>query len=507
MTKTRPPRTMTAKARTSVAASKGSARLQTRRPKRAPAAPPETIAEAGRRLRDGSLTCRQLTAAYLEGIARIDYRLRAFITVTEEQALATADALDAELRSGRDRGPLHGIPVVYKDLFDTAGVLTTAGSGLFRHRVPTEDATVVRKLQRAGTVMLGKTNLTEFATCTSGFNRDFGDTVNPWNLDHVVGGSSSGSAAAVAASLTMVGVGSDTGGSIRIPASWTGIVGVRPTFGLTSLHGAYPRAYSLDTCGPMARSVADAAQLLNAMTGYDPRYAQSIRSPRVDYTAELGRGVKGLRLGIIDKFTFENIDPEVGNAVRTAIDQLGKLGADVRTVKIPLLTGALKHSSIFNILLYEFKQIMGERYRAAANKGESFGTVVRANMAKAEGVTRDDYLKALSERPGQIAEVKRVFEEVDALITPTVPVVAPPLTAEPGADIYDRGRQFNLPFSYLGMPAVTVPCGFSSASLPIGMLVIGPQLQEALVLRIAAAYEAGTRLGARRPPVHIAAEA
>jgi aspartyl-tRNA(Asn)/glutamyl-tRNA(Gln) amidotransferase subunit A len=499
------PRAKTAKSRPSkprAAAAKSPARS-----KRSASALPETVAEAARRLRAGTLTCRQLAAAYLEGIARLDHKLRAFVTVTEDEALARADALDAELRAGRDRGPLHGVPVVYKDLYDTAGVLTTAGSGLFRQRIPDEDATIVRKLDRAGTVMLGKTNLTELATCTSGFNRDFGDTANPWNVDHAVGGSSSGTAAAVAAGLTLVGVGSDTGGSIRIPASWTGIVGVRPTFGLVSLHGAWPRAWSLDTCGPMTRTVADAALLFNAMTGYDPRYPKSIRAPRVDYTAELDRGVKGLRLGVIDNFTFENVDAEVGEAVRAAVERLRKLGADVRPVRIPLLTGALKHSSIFNVLLYEFKQILGERYRAAPDKGEAFGPVVRANMARAAGVTAEDYRRALAERPAQVAEVVRVFEQVDALITPTVPIVAPPMTQPQGSDAYDRGRQFNLPIGYLGLPAVTVPCGFSAAGLPIGMQVIGAHLQEARILRIAAAYESATGFTSRRPPVHIATPA
>ncbi len=466
---------------------------------------PGSIAEAGRRLREGSLTAVALTRACLDGIARLEPKLKAFITVTDEQALESAAALDAELRKGKDRGPLHGIPIVHKDLYDTAGILTTVGSEFFRGRVPQEDATVVRKWKAAGTVMLGKTNMNEFAAGTSGTNKAFGDVSNPWDLARSAGGSSSGTGAAIAAGLCLGGSGSDTGGSIRIPASWSGIVGIRPTFGLVSLHGVYPRAYSLDCGGPLARTVGDVALLLNAMTGYDPRYRYSIRAPRVGYTEGLGKGVKGLRLGIIENYTFRDVDPEVADAVQTAADQLAKLGAEVKTVKIPLLGGPLEYSFLFDILLYEFNQILGEQYRATRNKEEMFGPIVRANIAKGETISKETYEKALAQRPRQIAEVKQVFREVDALLTPTMPTVAPLLTA--GSDVYDRGRQFNIPISFLGLPSVSVPCGFSPAGLPIGLLVIGNELQEALLIRIAAAYEAATKFYQRRPPVHISSEA
>ncbi|WP_333842654.1 amidase [Pelomicrobium sp.] len=465
---------------------------------------PGTIAEAAYRLRTGTLTATDLARACLEGIARLEHRLKAFITVTEDEALEAAETLEAELKQGKDRGPLHGIPIVHKDLYDTAGVLTTIGSELFRQRVPREDATVVRKLKVAGTVMLGKTNLSEFAAGTSGTNRAFGDTANPWDLARSAGGSSSGTAAAVAAGLCLGGTGSDTGGSIRIPASWSGIVGLRPTFGLVSLHGCHPRAYSLDCGGPLARTVADVAILLNAMVGYDPRYRHSIRAPKVDYTAHLGKGVKGLRLGIVEGYTFRDVDQEVGDAIQAAADRLAELGAQVKTVGVPVLNDPAGHSSLLDVLLYEFNQILGAQYRAIENKEEMFEPIVRANILRGEAISRETYEKLLAERPKRMAAMKVVFREVDALLTPTTPTVAPPLDADP--EVFDRARRFNLPVSFLGLPALSVPCGFSAAGLPIGLQLVADTLQEALLLRIAAAYEEATRFYRRRPSVHIARE-
>lgn len=459
---------------------------------------PATIAEAGKRLRNGSLTSEALTRAYLKCIEQLEPKLAAFITLTEEQALTTAAAMDVELKKGKDRGPLHGIPIVHKDLYDTAGIATTVGSEFFRNRVPQEDATVVRKLKAAGAVMLGKTNMNEFAAGTSGTNKAFGDTHNPWDLTRSAGGSSSGTGAAIAAGLCLGGTGSDTGGSIRIPASWSGIVGIRPTFGLVSLAGVYPRAYSLDCGGPLAPTVVDCAILLNAMAGYDSRYKYSIRAPKEDYIAGLNRGVRGLRLGIVENYTFRDVDPEVAEAVKAAADRLASLGAEVKTVKIPLLGGPLEYSFLFNILLYEFNQILGDQYRAA--KKELFGPIVQANIAKGETISKETYEKALAERPKQITEVKEVFKQVDALLTPTMPTVAPLLTA--GSEVYDRGRQFNIPISFLGLPSVSVPCGFGPTGLPIGLLIIGNDLQEGLLLRIAAAFEAATDFHKQRPPVY-----
>ncbi len=461
---------------------------------------PTTIIEAGRRLRDGSLSSEALTKAYLQCIKQLEPQLNAFITLMEEQALETATARDAELRAGEDRGPLHGIPIVHKDIYDTAGVLTTVGSEFFEGRVPEEDATVVGRLNEAGVVVLGKTNMNEFAAGVSGTNAFYGDTHNPWDLSRSPGGSSSGTGTAIAAGLCLRGTGTDTGGSVRVPASWCGITGIRPTYGLVSLAGVYPRAYSLDTAGPLAHSVADVAVLLDHMAGYDLKDPNSSRNQIAGgYTDNLEEGVRGLRLGIVKDYTFRDVDPEVASAVQAAADTLAGLGAEIETIEIPVLV-ELDYAELFNnVLLYEFNQILGEQYRATEDKSV-FGPTVQENIEKGSQISRETYEDALEERPRQIEQAQEAFEKVDALLTPTLPMVAPPLTA--GTDVYNRGRQFTLPFSFLELPCISVPGGLSSGGLPIGLLIVGNRFEEALILRIAAAFEAATGFHKQHPPIY-----
>jgi len=461
---------------------------------------PQTIGEAALRLREGSITCVDLAKVCIGCIKRLNPLVNALITVTEERALEAAATLDTELQTGKDRGCLHGIPIVHKDLFDTRGITTTLGSKLHENRVPDSDATVVALLEAAGTVLVGKTNMAEFASNGSGKNVFYGDVHNPWDAARSAGGSSSGTAAAVAARLCLGGTGTDTGGSIRIPASWSGIVGMRPTFGLISLAGAFPRASSLDCAGPLGRTVGDVAMLLGAMVGYDHRYPHSIKAEREDYTEQCNKDVKGLRLATVENYSFRDVDPDVASAVTAAIDELSRLGAEIHTVKIPLLTAPLNYSFLFSILLYEFNQVLGNQYRTASSPTESFGAIVRANLHAGAQVKRETYEKALAERPKQLAEFREAFAEADALITPTMPTVAPLLTA--GSDIYDRGRQFNIPISYLGLPSISVPCGFTPTGLPIGLLITGDALREGTLIRIAAAYERSTRFYERAPPLH-----
>jgi aspartyl-tRNA(Asn)/glutamyl-tRNA(Gln) amidotransferase subunit A len=460
---------------------------------------PTSIADAGRGLRSRAFSCEELTRAYLRAIDELQPRLNAFITITGEQAIEQARRLDAELKAGKDRGPLHGIPVVHKDLYDTEGVRTTVGSEFFKERFPKVDATVVRRMAQAGVVSLGKTHMNEFAAGTSGTNAYFRDAHNPWDLARSPGGSSSGTGAAIAAGLCLGGTGSDTGGSIRVPSAWNNITGIRPTFGRVSLSGVYPRAYSLDVAGPMARSVADVAALLQAMVGHDPGYKDSVKSSDEDFSAQLGAGVAGLRIGIIENYTFRDVDPDVAKAVEEAGRTLAKLGAQVSTVRIPMLAGPLEYSSLFNILLYEFNQILGPEYRATANKS-LFGPIVQGNIARGEKVSREFYEKALAERAEQKAAFRQVFGRVDALLTPTLPTVAPLLSAS--GDTYDRGRQFMLPFSWVGVPSISLPCGFDTSGLPIGAQLVGDEMRESMLLRIAAAYEDATGFHRKRPPVH-----
>ncbi len=459
---------------------------------------PETIADAGKGIRSGAYSSEQLTKTYLRAIAELDPKLNAFLTVTGDQAVNQARLMDQELRAGRDRGPLHGIPIVHKDLYDTAGVRTTVGSESFKNRVPSADATAVLRLAKAGAITLGKTNMNEFAAGVSGTNAFFGDTHNPWDLMRSPGGSSSGTGAAIAAGLCLGGTGSDTGGSIRVPASWNGITGIRPTFGRVSLKGVYPRAYSLDCGGPLARSVGDVAMLLQAMVGPDQGYAHSVRQEDENFSRDLHRGIRGMKIGVIENYTYRDVDPDVAKAVETATQTLEGLGASVIRVRIPMLAGTLEYSSLFNILLYEFNQILGDEYRASLDKSV-FGPIVRGNIDRGAKVSREFYDNAVRQRSQQQASFREVFKQVDALLTPTMPTVAPLLSAS--GDTYDRGRQFTLPFSWVGVPSISVPCGFDAKGLPIGMQIIGDDMQEALLLRIASAYEASTSFHLKHPPL------
>lgn len=460
---------------------------------------PGSIGEAGKLLRSGRVSVTEMITTYLRGARQLEPTLNPFITITEAHALATAAVLDRELRRGDTRGPLHGIPVVYKDNIDTAGLPTTLGSAFYSTRVATSDAQVVRKLKAAGAVLVGKANMNEFAAGVAGLNQFYGNVGNPWDLSRWPGGSSSGSGVSVSAGLALAGLGTDTGVSIRGPASWLGLVGVRPSYGRVSVRGTFPRAYSLDTVGPLTRNVEDAALVLNAISGYDPLDPYAVPSPHDDFTDELKRGVKGLRLGIVEDFSFRNVDPEVERVVRKAVRELGDRGARIKTVKIPLLSGPIDFRYPLTILLYEFNQILGDIYRAEPDKSK-FGPVVQANIAQGELITDAEYDAAMARRPGEIEEIRDVFDGVDAFITPTHAIVAPPLTVNAEGD--PAVRQFTVPISYTGFPAVSVPCGFTSAGLPVGMQIIADDFEEQLLFRIAAVVEKNTRGLPATPPIH-----
>jgi aspartyl-tRNA(Asn)/glutamyl-tRNA(Gln) amidotransferase subunit A len=460
---------------------------------------PGSITVASSRIRDRQLSVTELTSACLRSAKEFQPTLKAFITLTEDQAMATARELDRELEEGRIRGPLHGIPIAYKDNIDTAGTLTTMGSEFYAKRVASSDAEVVRRLKAAGTVTVGKTNMNEFAAGVAGRNKFYGDTPNPWDTSRWSGGSSSGSGVAVAAGLCLGALGTDTGVSVRGPASWLGLVGVRASYGRVSVRGTFPRAYTFDTVGSLTHTVEDAALLLTAMAGFDPNDRYAVRSPQEDFTVGLKAGVRGVRLGIVDDFTYRNVTPEVGQAVQAAVDQLTKLGAQVKTVKVPLLSGKIDFRYPLTILLYEFNQIFGDTYRATADK-EKFGPVVHANIPQGEKITREAYEAALKQRPREIAEIREVFKTVDVLLTPTHPFVAPPFSVD--AEGNPGVRQFTVPISFTGFPAVSVPCGFSADGLPIGLQIVANDFQERLIFRVAAAYERATEFHKRRPPMY-----
>ena len=438
-------------------------------------------------MRRGELTCVELARGSLERIAALQPALNAFLTVTADAALARAAELDRELRAGADRGALHGIPFAYKDCFDTAGVRTTVGSRYFDARVPDTDADAVARLAAAGAVMVGKTNMNEFAAGTSGKNAFYGDVRNPWALERSPGGSSSGTATALAAGAVLGGIGTDCGGSIRLPAACTGIVGLRPTLGLVSTAGAFPRCFTLDAVGPLARSVRDCALVLRAIAG----------GPAQDALAGIEAGVQGVRIGVVVDFSLREVEPQVADALERALKHFASLGASVREVFIPALARSPASTAFFDILLYEFDRILGEAFRACREPEKVFGPVVCDNLRRGPHIGEAAFRKALAEREALAAAVRDALGGVDALATPAMPMETPRLDAAP--ELFDRQRRFMTPFSLTGLPALVLPCGMSAAGLPIGMQLVAGRLQEGLLFRIARAYEATTGWHTRRP--------
>ena len=464
------------------------------RPAFAQAAEPTdlTIAEAQRLVRRRDLSPLELVEAYLARIRRLDDRLNAFVTVTEERAVERARALEAELAAGRWRGPLHGIPIALKDNIDTAGVLTTAASAVFADRVPDEDAEVVTRLEAAGAIVLGKLNMHEFAYGgTSAFTHT-GPVRNPWDTDRIPGGSSGGSGAAVAARLCAGALGTDTGGSVRIPAAHCGIAGLKPTYGLASIRGIVPLSVSLDHVGPMCRSVADAALMLQPMAGYDPRGIASIEAEIPDYAGALRRRTSAMRLGVPRAF-YEDVDPQVLAAVERALGILGDLTAGTRDVELP----PLPEARTVGVEAYAYHAGLLEERR---------GLYAESTLARIEGgaeMSAADYAEARYQLALVRKAVAAVFDDVDVLVTPTLielPVSIEAAMASPLEATATLIRN-TAPFNGYGTPAITVPCGFSREGLPIGLQLCGRTLGEVDVLALAHAYEQATDWHERTPPL------
>ena len=452
-----------------------------------------TIAEAQRLVRRRDLSPVELVEAYAARIRCLDPRLNAFVTVTEERAVERARALEAELARGRWRGPLHGIPIALKDNIDTAGVLTTAGSAVYADRVPDEDAEVVTRLEAAGAVVLGKLNLHEFAYgATSAVTRT-GPVRNPWDLDRIPGGSSGGSGAAVAARLCAGALGTDTGGSVRIPAAHCGVVGLKPTYGLASIRGIVPLAVSLDHVGPMCRSVADAALMLQPLAGYDPRDVASIEADIPDYAGALLRRTSALRLGVPRAYYYDDVDPEILAAVERALGVVGDLAAETRDGDLPAppatrTVGAEAYAYHADLL---------------AERGDLYGASTRERLEGGAGQSAADYAEARHQLALARKAIAAVFEDVDILVTPTLarlPVSIKAALASPleATTILLRNTG---PFNAYGIPAITVPCGFGRGGLPIGLQLCGRALGEVDVLALAHAYEQTTEWHARTPPL------
>jgi aspartyl-tRNA(Asn)/glutamyl-tRNA(Gln) amidotransferase subunit A len=449
-----------------------------------------TLTELGAAYRARQLSPVDATRACLDRIARLDPELHAFITVTGDLAVDQARAAEAELRRGQDRGPLHGVPIALKDLVDTAGIRTTGGSGLFADRVPAEDAEVVRRLRDAGAVLLGKLNLHEMAYGASGVIGHFPVTRNPRNPAHITGGSSSGSAAAVAAGMCYAALGSDTSGSIRIPAALCGIVGFMPSYGLVSLRGVLPLSWSYDHVGPMTRSVRDAALVLQAIAGYDAADLTSIAFPAADYVAAVDGAAAGPRprIGVARAHFFEDLDPEVGAAVERALGVLAGLGAAMRDVAIAVDDDR----TVFRAESWAYHRAWVER------APERYQPETLRRIKTGEAVTAADYLEKLHELQRMRRGAPGLFADVDVIVTPTTAIPAPTLAELTARPDELRPRELVLMrttrmFDVLGTPGISVPCGTTAAGLPIGLQILGAPGADAAVLRLAAAYEAATR--------------
>jgi aspartyl-tRNA(Asn)/glutamyl-tRNA(Gln) amidotransferase subunit A len=430
---------------------------------------PASIHEARRRLRAGELTCPQLVRACLERIEALQPRLNAFLAVSADAALARAETLERELRGGADRGPLHGIPIAVKDCLDTRGIATTNGSRLHARRVPDADAEVVARLAMQGAVLVGKTNMNEFAAGTSGKNAAFGDVRHPRAPERSPGGSSSGSAVAVAAGMALGALGTDTGGSIRIPAACTGIVGLRPTLGRVPARGCFPRAPSFDVVAPLARTVEDCALLFAALVG--------------DRAEAPAPGIAGARIGVVRDFTYGGVDAAVAHAVRAALAGLERAGASVREVDVGVLADEAAAAAFMDIMLYEFHQVLGEEWRDRADRDALFGPVVRANLERGARIGEAAYRGALATRSRATSAIRAAFSRVDVLATPVLAASPPRLDAPPEA--FDRQRRFMSPFSLAGLPAISVPCGTDAQGLPVGLQLVADRLQEDRLFRIA----------------------
>ncbi len=455
-----------------------------------------TIGEAAPLIESGELSPVELTRAYLARIEAIDGRLDSYVTLTPDLALSQARQAEAEIRAGRYRGPLHGIPIALKDLYDTAGIRTTAMSRVTPDRVPSVDATTVSKLYEAGVVLLGKTAMHEFALGGPDFTSLFPPARNPWNPEHMPGGSSSGSGSAVAAGLCMGALGSDTGGSIRGPASMCGIAGVKPTFGRVSNFGVVPLSWSQDHCGPMTWTVEDSAIMLQAIAGYDPKDPTTADVPVPDYMAGLRDGVRGLTVGAPREYFYEEapgVNVEVIQAAERALETLSELGAEIRDVEIPHIRYAQTANQVI---------MMSEAYayheHNLKTRRHDYGNLVRNRFLLGGLLTASDYNQALRMRRVIKDEMAAALHEADVLVTPTYASPAPKIEGYAGGTTLTQ-PSFTGPFNVSGLPAVSTSSGLSTGGLPMGLQIVGRPFDEATALRVAYAYEQTARFIDRRP--------
>ncbi len=461
-----------------------------------------TICELSRKLRGRDISPVELTRDCLARIDKLNPTLNAYIRVTAESALEQARVAEREIQRGDYRGPLHGIPIGLKDIIDTAGTLTTAASALFKDRIPTEDAEVVRRLRAAGAIILGKQNLHEFAYGGSSMISFFGEVHNPWSTARIAGGSSGGSGASVAAALGFAAVGTDTAGSIRLPAAYCGVVGLKPTYGRVSARGVIPLSLSYDHVGPITNSVYDAALMLQVLAGYDPADPASIDAPVPDFVAAIAQPTPRLRIGVPREFFFDGLHSEVAEAIEKAFELFRELHAEIREVKLEVSTDR----TLASAEAYAYHQPFVSR------SPELYQPATLARIQSRTKISAADALRATRDLQASRHAIRKIFDEdgVDVLLTPTVPIPPPeiadlqkhPDNLRPQELIMLRNTR---PFNVWGIPTISVPCGFTKDGLPIGLQLAAAPWREDVVLQAAHSYEQATEWHKMMPNVPILA--
>jgi amidase len=456
-----------------------------------------SLLEVSGLIRRREVSALAVCEAHLDRIAQLDGRLNSYLTVLADSARAEAAKADAEIAAGLWRGPLHGIPIAIKDLLDVAGAPTTSGTEIFKDKVATEDATVVARLKRAGAVILGKAHMTEGATTAHHPSLPRPD--NPWRSGYWTGVSSSGSGVCVAAGLAYGALGTDTGGSIRLPSGACGLSGVKPTWGRVSRHGLFPLAESFDHIGPMCRTAADAAAMLHVMAGADPKDPTALNAPVPDYLAEAGASITDLRIGVDPGLLAAGADPVVVGAVRSALEAFADLGA--RVVEVTLPDFASLAGSVMALLTAEVVVAHAETYPRLADR---YGPQLRRMLDDGAALTPADVARAVHSRAAFAGRLRMVFDDVDLLLTPAAPAPTPTwdeveaLAADQPA-LMDRVARYTLPFNATGSPTFSLPAGVSPEGLPLGVQLIGPLLGEPLLVRAACAFQRATDHHTRRP--------
>jgi len=454
-----------------------------------------TIQQLSRQVRDRAVSPVELTRDCLARIENLNPKLNAFITVLADSALDQARQAEQEIQRGNYRGPLHGIPIGLKDILDTAGIRTTAASAQYKDRIPTEDAEVVRRLRAAGAIILGKQNLHEFAYGGSSLISFFGEVHNPWDVSRLTGGSSGGSAASVASGLGFAAIGTDTAGSIRLPAAYCGVVGLKPTYGRVSARGVVPLSWSYDHVGPLANSVVDVALMLQVLAGYDASDPASVDTPVPDFSSHLDQLPPKLRIGVPRAFFFDDLNPEISAAMEKAIQVFRELHAEIRDdVKLEVSTDR----TLASAEAYAFHQPL------VARAPELYQPATLTRIKSGENITAADALRAGRDLQASRHAIRRIFDEVDILLTPTVPIPPPSIAAllehpenlRPQELIMLRNTR---PFNVWGIPAISVPCGFTEDGLPIGLQLAAAPWKEDLLLQVALAYEQATEWHNKTP--------